>query len=239
MLGIRCSTRPDAVDTAGLARLASLGLDTVELGVQSFQDRVLERSGRGYDAQAALAACAAVKAAGLTLGIQCMPGLPGMTAADFLRDVEILCRVRPAVARLYPCLVLDGSALAGDFRQGAFRPWSLDRTLHCLTLALPRLWRASVRVIRMGLAPEAGLTGRVLAGPAHPALGQMARSRALLTVIRAQAAGMGRTPQGLRVPRPRMGELFGQRNELAPAYERLGLPRHAVQSWPLSLFCLY
>lgn len=64
-------------------------------------------------------------------------------------------------------------------------------------------------MIRLGLAPEPGPSGHVLAGPAHPALGQQARSLALLDFLRRQIARLGRRPQGLEVPVGSQGEFWG------------------------------
>lgn len=238
VLGVRCSTRPDAVDPARLRVLKSLGLDLVELGVQSFDDAALAASGRGYDGSVARAACRNVREAGLGLGIQLLPGLPGDRPGVFRSDVETAARLTPDCARLYPCLVLEGTELAALWRAGAYTPWSLARARAELSLALSRFWRAAVPVIRLGLAPEPGLSARVLAGPAHPALGQEARSLALLDHVRRQIACLGRAPGRLEVPVAGQGEFWGQNSRLERAYARLGLPRERVGASPDGLFRL-
>ncbi|MDP3426439.1 MAG: radical SAM protein, partial [Humidesulfovibrio sp.] len=83
---VRCSTRPDALTPALLADLRARGLDLVELGVQSFQDAALAASGRGYDGALARAACRMVCEANVRRGIQLLPGMPGHTQEDFIRD---------------------------------------------------------------------------------------------------------------------------------------------------------
>ncbi|WP_461664091.1 radical SAM protein [Humidesulfovibrio sp.] len=236
---IRCSTRPDAVDPARLAELKDLGLSLVELGVQSFDDAALWASQRGYDGQTARRACRAVGEAGLSLGIQLMPGLPGHTPAAFQADVAQAAAFAPELARLYPCLVLAGTPLAESWRTGAYAPWSLDTTVEQLALALPVLWAAGVPTARMGLAEQQGLT--VLAGPRHPALGQMARSVALLALVRqrsaelAQADGPPEIPTILALPRRLQGEALGHKNALAPHYAALGLALHLWDEPDLAL----
>ena len=246
---VRCSTRPDAVgargtagagntatgsearnatDAAILDRLRGLGLDMVELGVQSFDDGALRASGRGYDGRAARAACDAVRAAGLELGVQLLPGLPGDRPGLFREDARITAAIAPNAARLYPCVVVEGTPLAADWRSGEYTPWDDDRAVEELGSALPVLWAAGVRVIRMGLAAEEKLDAAVLAGTRHPALGQAARARALLAVVAERVEWLGRTPKFLAAPRRYAGEIFGQRNELAPRYAALGLPRGAI-----------
>ncbi len=235
---VRCSTRPDALEPGRLARLATRGLETVELGIQSFDTGALAASGRGYDGETARAGCRAVLQAGLNLGVQLLPGLQGDRPGLFRRDVETAARLRPRFARLYPCLVLEGTALAARWRAGEYTPWSPGRTRTELSLALPRLWRAGVTVIRMGLAPEPGLAARVLAGSVHPALGQQARSLALLDLVRGQVARLGRAPRVLAVPQRFSGEFWGQGGCLERAYARLGLPRERIVFVEAELFRL-
>lgn len=239
---IRCSTRPDALDPARLAELKALGLSLVELGVQSFDDAALSASQRGYDGQTARRACRAVGEAGLSLGIQLMPGLPGHTPAAFQADVAQAAAFAPKLARLYPCLVLAGTPLAEAWRAGAYAPWDLDTAVEQLALALPVLWAAGVPTARMGLAEQQGLT--VLAGPRHPALGQMARSAALLAVVRQRLAQLAqkdatqRSPTVLALPRRLQGEALGHKNALAPHYAALGLALHFWDEADLALCAL-
>lgn len=233
---IRCSTRPDAVTVNGLMQLKSLGLDMVELGVQSFHDLPLARSGRGYTGRTAQWGCTMVRKAGLALGIQLMPGLPGDEPGYFAHDVATTARIRPEAVRLYPCLVLEGTGLANEWRDGRYRPWSLERARQELSLALGTFWRAGVQVIRMGLAPEPGLAARILAGPHHPALGQMVRSLALFDHVRAMAHALNRAPRELRYPVRFSGEISGHSGELATRWERLGIER--LEAWKGGAFLL-
>ena len=246
---VRCSTRPDAVTPALLARLRARGLDLVELGVQSFQDQALVASRRGYDGAAARTACRMVRAAGLSLGIQLLPGLPGLSPPEgteeteetegtegteaFARDVALAASFAPELVRLYPCLVLEGTALAGLWRAGEFAPWPLKATIEALARALRVLWAAGVPAARIGLAEQAGL--RVLAGPRHPALGQMARARALLLHVGDMLPTLAGPATTLFVPRRWQGEVLGQGNALGADYAALGLK---VEVWGQAEFGL-
>jgi len=222
---VRCSTRPDAVDLGHLAELKALGLSLVELGVQSFDDAALAASQRGYDGQTARRACATVRKAGLGLGIQLMPGLPGHTRLAFQNDVALAAAFAPELARLYPCLVLAETPLAKAWRAGTYAPWPLDAAVDALAQALLTLWSAGVPAARIGLAEQAGLS--VLAGPRHPAMGQLARSRALLLHVRQRLAALPEPERAqarlLVLPRRLQGEALGQQNALAQEYAALGL----------------
>jgi len=223
---IRCSTRPDAITAPVLAELKTLGLSLVELGVQSFDDAALAASQRGYDGSTARAACELVRAAGLGLGVQLMPGMPNQTSRAFQADIAQTTALGPELTRLYPCLVLKGTPLAEVWRAGGYAPWPLDTAVEELALALLALWAANIPAARIGLAEQEGL--RVLAGPRHPALGQLARSQALFRFVRQQVERMrelrhAKPAHLLLVPQRLQGEVLGQKNALRRDYTRIGL----------------
>ena len=226
----RCSTRPDRVDAPMLERLRNAGCGVVELGVQSFADSALAASRRGYTGATALAACATVLAAGLKLGVQLLPGMPGHTPHDFARDVPTALAAGAHMLRFYPCLVLEGTGLAAMWREGSYVPWSLEPTLDALAQGWLAAMRAGVPVIRMGLAPEDGLVKAILAGPVDAELGGRVKGRALLLAVR-EALTASDTRQkllaengfALRLPKAVQGYFWGARGELRPAWATLGL----------------
>lgn len=227
----RCSTRPDCLDAALLARLRQAGCTAVELGVQSFADAALRAARRGYDGATALRACARVKAAGLALGVQLLPGMPGTSPEIFLADVPLALNAGADMLRFYPCLVLAGTGLAELWRAGDYEPWDMESTLDALARGWLLARSAGTPVIRMGLAPETSLAGAVLAGPCHPALGARVMGRALFMTVRDLAA---REPGGqpltrLEAPRACQGYFWGHGSELRPAWAGLGLGPHSVR----------
>lgn len=237
---VRCSTRPDAVPDATLRRLKSLGLSTIELGVQSFVDEVLTRSGRGYTGEEARAACARVREQGFSLGLQLLPGLPGMDEKMFQTDVEACLDIAPELARLYPCLVLKDTPLAGLWAAGEYRPWDLEFTVRILSEAVFKFQKARIRVIRIGLPLGDGFTRDILAGPSHPALGDMVRGLALHHWIKERLDDGTRSVvglSGLSVPRAWQGSFWGHRGALKPAYAALGLSPDKVTFWEWPIFC--
>lgn len=224
---VRCSARPDACDPGLLARLGELGLSMVELGVQSFSDASLAACRRGHDAEAARKGCAAVRAAGLRLGLHLMPGLPEGSVRSLLADVEECASLRPESVRLHPCLVLKGTPLARLHKEGRYQPWPLDKALAACGLAVLRLWRTGIVVARLGLAAENSLLEAIADGPWHPAFGQRVRSRALYLWIAEGWKKAGRPRGPLLVPARRLPEIIGWQREMAPRYARLGLTPQA------------
>lgn len=175
--GIRVSTRPDACGPEAVERLRRHGVTTVELGCQSFSARVLAQSGRGHGPRDACGAASRLRAAGLRLGLQLMPGLPGADSREARRSLARALVMRPDFLRLYPTVVLRHTRLEQWWRQGRYRPMPL---LDAVALCAELLWRsrqAGVPVIRLGLqsSPELHGPDGVVAGPYHPAFGHLVK----------------------------------------------------------------
>ena len=229
---VRLSTRPDAVDADSARFLRSMGVATVELGVQSMDDEVLQLSRRGHTAAHVDAAVAALQAAGLSVGVQLMPGLPGDT---FERSVESLCRVlslKPAFLRIYPTLVIAGTDLADLYRRGLYRPLSLEGAVYVCKEMVRKARLAKVPVVRLGLQPTAELAsaGVVLAGPYHPAFGQLVESELYFDVMCELAAGLPREScVSLTVPAGRVSDVVGhKKRNVARQREQFGVTVNAV-----------
>lgn len=182
---LRLSTRPDYVTPQIAGFLREQGVGVVELGAQSLDDGVLAASGRGHTAAQVRTAVACLKEAGMRVGLQLMLGLPGDTTATAMASGHRAAALDPDLVRLYPCLVISGSLLAELYRQGRYQPMSLPRAV---ALA-GRLWRIfetqGIPVVRMGLQPSPSLEKTVLAGPYHPAFGELVLSRLFFNQVRA------------------------------------------------------
>lgn len=235
-LSFRCSTKPEAVDSVMLDRLKDAGFGCVELGIQSFDDRVLEASRRGYDARTAKDAMRIVKEAGLRLGAQLLPGLPFSTPEGFLGDVAASLEARADFLRFYPCLVVETTALARLWRAGKFVPWDASTTLEALARGVLLAHRQNVPVARIGVAVEEAFEEHVLAGPRDPDIGTRALARSLVLLLEESLGGRGdgngatKPPAISRASFPRFvqGYLWGQEGENREILEKMGLQKDKI-----------
>lgn len=172
---IRLSTRPDAIDIDTLQRLKQHGVKTIELGAQSFADSVLGNAERGHTSADIFCASELIKKSGIELGIQLMPGLPGETNATLQQSMEAVLSIHPQLVRIYPTVVIKDTPLAEMYQQGEFKPLSIDEAVHISAVMKLRFEAEGIRVIRTGLQSAVNLdsVGTVLAGPYHPAFGEM------------------------------------------------------------------
>ncbi|HPM42253.1 MAG TPA: radical SAM protein [Candidatus Omnitrophota bacterium] len=171
---IRISTRPDFIDDARLAVLKRYGVRTIELGVQSLADDVLTVARRGHSAEDVIKASRLIKRRGFRLGHQLMVGLPGSTALKEEESAVMSCRIGADEARIYPVLVVKGTALAAMWRRGSYRPLTESSAIK-RSARLVRIYRDNdIKVLRVGLHPSRDLlSGKaILAGPFHEAFGQ-------------------------------------------------------------------
>jgi len=172
---IRISTRPDSLDAEAAAFLSASGVRTVELGVQSLDDRVLEQAERGHCAADVEKAVFCLKNEGISVGLQLMPGLPGDTSETSVSSLARALALRPDFLRVYPTLVVAGTALSRRYAEGSYCPLSLEEAVSLCKILLHHALLARVPVVRMGLQPTTDLerVGTILAGPYHPAFRQM------------------------------------------------------------------
>jgi histone acetyltransferase (RNA polymerase elongator complex component) len=174
---IRLSTRPDCIDESVCELLKEKCVTTVELGVQSLDDTVLQASWRGHSAADSVQAAKVIRKAGLELGIQLMPGLPKETRRSWLATVRQSLRLKPDCVRIYPTLVIGGAALAKEYSDGMYSPLSMNQAIAYCCKAKELFEVAGVRILRMGLQAADNLEEQLIAGPYHPAFGEMVTAR--------------------------------------------------------------
>ena len=175
---IRLSTRPDCITGSTLANLRSHGVSIVELGVQSFDDTVLFNAARGHNSQVVAEAVNLLKTAGIGCGLQLMPGLPGEDWVSLITTVCQTMTLYPDFVRIYPAIVIAGTRLAELYQQGVYQPLSLSQAVaRCAYMKLV-FERQGIEVIRTGLqaSEELDSSENVLAGPYHPAFGELVDS---------------------------------------------------------------
>jgi elongator complex protein 3 len=158
-IGLTIETKPDSFLRREVEHALSLGTTRVELGIQSTHDDVLERVHRGHTDAESRAAMKRGKDAGLKVGAHMMPGLPG---SDMDRDLESFRLLfsdpdyRPDFLKIYPTLVLDGTALHEMWRHGLYESLSQEEAVELVAQVkaiVPR-WCRIQRVQREIGAPQ-------------------------------------------------------------------------------------
>lgn len=173
--GIRISTRPDFISRCILNELMQSGITTIELGVPSTNQSILDIANRGHSVDDIYQARDIIGRYRISVGFQLMYGLPGdtrLTMADTLEDV---CRIKPDFVRIHPAIVLKNTMLEKLYKEAKYTPLSLGRAIVIAQKWLTRFEEENIPVIRMGLQPVDIMSEKdiICAGPFHPSFGEL------------------------------------------------------------------
>ena len=177
--GIRISTRPDYVDEEILENLKNHHVTAIELGAQSMNDEVLSLAGRGHNAGQIEISAGMIRDMGFETGLQMMTGLPGDSEESAMETARRFIELKAHTTRIYPTLVIKDTDLAELYYHGNYKPQSLDEAADLCARLYMLFQSGGVKVLRMGLHPSESFYegGSLIAGPFHPAFGEMAMSR--------------------------------------------------------------
>jgi oxygen-independent coproporphyrinogen-3 oxidase len=132
--------------TAQKARAwASLGIGRVSLGVQSFVEQEIRRTGRKHTAEIVAAELATLREAGIqNCNIDLIAGLSGQTAASWRESLDWIARLAPPHVSVYMLEVDEDSRLGkerllGGVRYGAADVPNDDRIADFYEFAVERL----------------------------------------------------------------------------------------------------
>lgn len=217
---IRASTRPDCIDSVVIERLKKYNVSIIELGAQSMDDNVLEKSKRSHTADDTRRASGLLQDAGITLGLQTMTGLPGADAESDRKTAEEVAKLAPDIVRIYPTIVINNTDLYEWFLNGDYTSPSLEETVELCADLFEFYESKNIAVIRMGLQSSDNISdgGDIASGPYHPAFGQLVKSRiALRKVVRA-VESLGKSDcelsgkiLSISVPRGQCSDYVGQK----------------------------
>lgn len=182
---IRMSTRPDAINTYILSYLKEYSVDIIELGVQSLNEEILKKAGRGHTVKDVEIASKLIKDHGIILGHQIMPGLPGDT---FDIDIETCIKsikLKPDIVRIYPALVIKETPMELMYIKKEYKPYSLDEAIEISKKMFLLYKEAGINVIRMGLQGTDSIAeGKdIVAGPFHPSFRELVESSLITDMI--------------------------------------------------------
>lgn len=186
---IRISTRPDYIDRHILKRLKKYHVKTIELGVQSSNDYILKKAGRGHNFKAVVKASKLIRWHGFVLGHQMMVGLPESTNIDEINTAKALIKLKPKIVRIYPVLVIKNTKLEKAYQKGEYKALTIVQAVEICKELVKIFTKKNIEVIRVGLQPTETISdssnekSEVVAGPFHPAFRQLVESGLWYDVI--------------------------------------------------------
>jgi histone acetyltransferase (RNA polymerase elongator complex component) len=171
-----------------LERLRHFSVDIIELGVQSLDDSVLRSSNRGHDSAIVFRSAALIKSYGFELGIQLMIGLPGDSHEKSIETAKKTVLIGPAIARIYPTIIIKETVLEQRYLSGDYRPLSLEDAVGTAKEMYTILKSAGIQVIRIGLKSSDHIADGqdILGDTFHPAFRQLVESALARDIMEAQ-----------------------------------------------------
>lgn len=227
---IRLSTRPDYIDNEILDILSSYSVKTIELGLQSMDDEVLQKSKRGHTSQCAENACKMIKKRGFSLIGQMMIGLPNSTVEKEVYTAKRICMMGADGARIYPTVVFYETELCSMMQSGVYSPLSNEEAVERTKEALKIFVENGVPCIRVGLQSGENLsdTSLVAGGANHSAIGEMSMSALYLDKIceYIDANAPEKMPEKIVIycPMGEISKIVGQkRKNMQKIYQKYGI----------------
>lgn len=155
---------------------------TIELGVQSMNNYILNRSQRGHTVEDVKKASKLIRWNGFILGHQMMVGLPESTKQDEINTAKELIKLKPKIVRVYPVLVIKDTPLAIEYENKEYTPLTVTQAVERCKEIVELFNKHKINVIRIGLQNTEEIsdpskeTSQVVAGPYHPAFRQLVES---------------------------------------------------------------
>ncbi len=125
VVGITFETRPDICNKNDIKKMLNLGGTRVELGVQNPDNKVYKKVCRGHSVEDVVTSTALLKDSAFKVLYHLMPGLPGSSYKNDLKNFKSIFsnpEFKPDMVKFYPCLVIKGTKVYDDWKNGDFKP---------------------------------------------------------------------------------------------------------------------
>jgi elongator complex protein 3 len=129
-IGLTIETRPDWFYLQHADTALNLGATRVELGIQSIYDTILAEMKRGHSVLDIISATRIAKESGFKICYHLMPGLPGSNFNTDLQCFKTIFkddRFQPDMIKIYPTLVIKGTALYEQWKSGTYTPLTTEQ----------------------------------------------------------------------------------------------------------------
>ena len=129
-------TKPDWCKENEINQILRLGTTRVVLGIQTLKDEVLHATNRGHNLQDTKEAIQLLKDSFLKITLHIMPGLPNTNKKDDILMFEELFKneyYKPDSLKIYPCLVMPGTPLFIQYKNGDFKPLNTEQAAEIIS----------------------------------------------------------------------------------------------------------
>ena len=142
VVGLVIGTRPDCMPDALLHYLEALNKHTfliVEYGVESANNRTLERVKRGHTFECSRETIERTHQCGIRTGAHVILGLPGEDANESIRQAHIMSALPIDILKIHQMQIIRGTLLAKEYMEHTFHLYTVDEYLDVICEYVKRL----------------------------------------------------------------------------------------------------
>lgn len=163
VIGLSIGTRPDCLPDEVLDLLGGYvkeGYEIwVEIGQQSMHYHTGERVNRHHGVAESMRVIEEAHKRGILVLMFIIMGLPYETPSEMIETARVVSILGVDAVKLYPCLVMEDTQLAGEYESGKYRPVSMTEYASLITDFLEHL---SPHVLVQRISKDCGLDGKIV-----------------------------------------------------------------------------
>ena len=182
----RISTKPVPLDHEIITILKENRVTVIELGIPSFNNKILKFLNRRHTVADLKNAFSVLKGEGVQVALQVMVGLPYETMNDIRETATNIVNLKPAYMRIYPLTFISGTPLADTYKAGEFSVITFEEAVHRAMFLYLNALQHGVKTVKMGLTDNEVIKERIVGGYYHPAFGHIVKSEAFYRAIMAK-----------------------------------------------------
>ncbi|MEM3374641.1 MAG: tRNA uridine(34) 5-carboxymethylaminomethyl modification radical SAM/GNAT enzyme Elp3 [Candidatus Woesearchaeota archaeon] len=135
-VGLTIETKPDYGKLEHGNEMLKFGCTRVELGIQATDEKIIKFVNRGHTIKDSIESTRILKDLGFKINYHMMPGLP---LSNKQKDIEMLIETiknpdfRPDMFKIYPTLVMKGTALYNLWKLGKYKPITTEEAAEIIS----------------------------------------------------------------------------------------------------------
>ena len=150
-VGLTVETKPDYGKRQHIDSMLELGVTRIEIGVQTLREEIYHVINRGHSLDDVRQSFQIAKDSGYKIVAHMMPGLPNSSVEKDIEDFRTLFEdpaFRPDMLKIYPTLVIQGTALHKLYQDGRYQAYCDDDLIEVL-IAVKKMVPPWVRIMRI------------------------------------------------------------------------------------------
>ena len=151
--------------------------------------------------------------------------MTGLYGSDFDKDrhtAEEFIALEPDTVRIYPTVVMKGTALEKYFLNGSYKPYTLKESVELCAELIRKFEDNKINIIRVGLHYSDSLIENGYCENYHPAFKELCESKLFYNSFLEKTKLLESRNIDITINRKSLSKLYGQRKCNLRAFEEMG-----------------